>query len=41
MQGLLALIHPENLRLLQAKGLLCDAHRACSVGEMRRFQHLA
>ena len=41
MQGLLALIHPENLRLLQANGLLRDAHRASTAGEIRRFQHLA
>lgn len=41
MERLLALIHPENLRLLQANGLLRDAHRACTAGEIRRFQHLA
>ena len=40
-ESLLALIHPENLRLLQANGLLRDAHRACTAGEIRRFQHLA
>lgn len=40
VESLLALIHPENLRLLQANGLLCDPHRAWSVGEIRRFQHL-
>lgn len=38
---LLALIHPENLRLLQANGLLRDAYRACTSAEIRRFQHLA
>lgn len=41
VQNLLALIHPENLRLLQANGLLRDAHRACTSAEIRRFQHLA
>lgn len=41
VESLLALTHPENLRLLQANGLLCDAYRACSAGEIRRFQHLA
>lgn len=41
VETLLALIHPENLRLLQANGLLRDAHRACTSAEIRRFQHLA
>ncbi|QDJ49195.1 hypothetical protein CBR69_02090 [Bordetella hinzii] len=41
VETLLALIHPENLRLLQVNGLLRDAHRACTADEMRRFQHLA
>lgn len=41
VESLLALIHPENLRLLQANGLLRDAHRACTTGEIRRFQQLA
>ncbi|SSW62538.1 hypothetical protein AVE30378_00282 [Achromobacter veterisilvae] len=40
-ESLLALIHPESLRLLQANGLLRDAHRACTSAEIRRFQHLA
>lgn len=40
-ESLLALIHPENLRLLPANGLLRDAHRACTAREIRRFQHLA
>jgi len=40
-ESLLALIHPENLRLLQANGLLRSAYRACTAGEIRRFQHLA
>lgn len=40
-ESLLALIHPENLRLLQANGLLRDAHRACTAGEIRRLQHVA
>lgn len=40
-ESLLALVHPENLRLLQANGLLRDAHRASTAGEIRRFQHLA
>ncbi|MBO1017843.1 CAAX protease [Achromobacter sp. SD115] len=38
-ESLLALIHPENLRLLQINGLLRDARRACTAGEIRRFQH--
>lgn len=41
IENLLALIHPENLRLLQANGLLRDAYRACTSTEIRRFQHLA
>ena len=41
VENLLALIHPENLRLWQANGLLRDAHRACTSAEIRRFQHLA
>ncbi|MDQ1762254.1 CAAX protease [Achromobacter aegrifaciens] len=40
-ESLLELIHPENLRLLQANGLLRNARRACSSAEIRRFQHLA
>lgn len=40
-ESLLTLIHPENLRLLQANGLLRDARRACTASEIRRFQHLA
>ncbi|MDR7944868.1 CAAX protease [Achromobacter aegrifaciens] len=38
-ESLLALIHPENLRLLQIHGLLRDARRACTSVEIRRFQH--
>ncbi|SEJ78983.1 CAAX protease [Achromobacter sp. NFACC18-2] len=41
VENLLALIHPESLRLLQANGLLRNAHRACTSAEIRRFQHLA
>lgn len=41
VESLLALIHPENLRLLQARGLLRHAHRACTAAEIRRFQQLA
>ncbi|MCL2894423.1 hypothetical protein [Brenneria tiliae] len=41
VESLLALIHPENLRLLRANGLLRGARRACTAGEIRRFQHLA
>jgi len=37
IENLLALIHPENLRLLQANGLLRDAYRACTSTEIRRF----
>lgn len=41
VEELLTLIHPENLKLLQKNGLLRNAHRACTSGEIRRFQHLA
>jgi len=41
VESLLTLIHPENLRLFQVNGLLQDAHRACTAGEIRRFQNLA
>ena len=41
IERLLALIHPENVNLLQRNGLLRTAHRACSSDEIRRFQHLA
>jgi len=40
VESLLTLIHPENLRLFQVNGLLQDAYRACTSGEIRRFQHL-
>ncbi len=38
---MLALIHPENLRLLQVNGLLRDVRRARTADEIRHFQHLA
>lgn len=41
MISLLALIHPENVRLLEKNGFLSAAKRACSSAEIRRFQHLA
>jgi hypothetical protein len=41
IENLLALIHPESIRLLQKNDLLTAAHRACSSDEIRRFQHLA
>jgi hypothetical protein len=41
IEDLLALIHPENVHLLQKNGILHTAHRACSSDEIRRFQHLA
>ena len=41
IQDLLALIHPENIRLVQKNGLLRAAYRACSSDEIRRFQHMA
>jgi hypothetical protein len=41
IEDLLGLIHPENIRLLEKNGLLRAAERACSSGEIRRFQHLA
>lgn len=41
VETLLALIHPENLRLLQVNGLLRKAHRACTADEIRRFQRQA
>jgi hypothetical protein len=40
LEELLALIHPENVNLLQKNGILRTARRACSSGEIRRFQHL-
>lgn len=40
IESLVALIHPENLRLLERNGLLADARRACTSHEIRRFQHL-
>lgn len=39
--SLLALIHPENVKLLDKNGLLSSARRACTSGEIRRFQHMA
>jgi len=41
VESVLSLIHPENLRLFRVNGLLRDAYRACTVAEIRRFQHLA
>ncbi len=38
-ESLLALIHPESVRLLRANGLLQGAYRACTSEEIRRFQH--
>lgn len=40
MESLMALIHPENLRLLEKNGLIDTARRACTAHEIRRFQHL-
>lgn len=40
IESLVALIHPENLRLLERNGLLATARRACTSHEIRRFQHL-
>jgi len=40
IESLMALIHPENLRLLEKNGLLDGARRACTSHEIRRFQHL-
>lgn len=40
IESLIALIHPENLRLLERNGLLDTARRACTSHEIRRFQHL-
>lgn len=40
IESLMALIHPENLRLLDRNGLLDTARRACTSHEIRRFQHL-
>lgn len=39
--SLIALIHPENLRLMEKNGLVRAARRACTAHEIRRFQHLA
>lgn len=41
IESLVALIHPENLRLLERNGLMRAARRACTAHEIRRFQHLA
>ena len=41
IEDLMALIHPENIRLLEENGLLSTAQRACTSDEIRRFQHLA
>ncbi len=41
IEDLLSLIHPEKLRLLQRNGLIKAAYRACSIPELRRFQHTA
>ncbi|TAM49063.1 MAG: hypothetical protein EPN57_26510 [Paraburkholderia sp.] len=41
IESLIALIHPEKLRLLERNGLLRTARRACTSREIRRFQHLA
>ncbi|RKP49601.1 CAAX protease [Pararobbsia silviterrae] len=41
IETLLALIHPENIRLLRINGLLRNAHRTCTSDEIRRYQHLA
>ncbi len=40
IESLLALIHPENLRLFEKNGFLNIARRACTSHEIRRFQHL-
>lgn len=40
IERLLALIHPENLRLLESNSLLDTARRACTSHEIRRFQHM-
>jgi hypothetical protein len=40
-EDLLALIYPENLRMLEVNRFVPDAHRACTADEIRRFQHLA
>ncbi len=40
IESLVALIHPENLKLLDRNGLLDTARRACTSHEIRRFQHL-
>lgn len=41
IESLIALIHPENLKLMEKNGLLDMARRACTSQEIRRFQHLA
>lgn len=41
IESLLNLIHPDKTRLLVQSGLLPAARRACSLEEVRRFQHLA
>jgi hypothetical protein len=41
IESLVALVHPEGLRLLERNGLMARARRACTSTEIRRFQHLA
>ncbi|UGB44713.1 hypothetical protein LQ772_12015 [Frateuria edaphi] len=36
---LISLIHPEKLKLLQVNGVLSALERACSLDELRYFQH--
>jgi len=39
LEKLIALIDPEKLKLLENNGMLRLVRRACSVSEIRRFQH--
>lgn len=41
IENLVALIHPENLKLLERNRLLDTVRRACTSQEIRRFQYLA
>ncbi len=41
IENLISLIDPEKLKLLEKNGVLRLVRRACSVAEIRRFQHVS
>lgn len=41
LENLLAIIHPAAVAMLEKNGLLPALRRACSSGEIQRFQHIA